>query len=373
MFENFIKRSWCEVNLAQLKINVELYKRHMPEDSEIMAVVKADCYGHGYEQVVKTFASCGIKYFAVSNINEAIDIRRLGVIGEILILGYTPVEKIEQLLKYDITQTILSEEYAIELSKNYVGRIKCQFAVDTGMNRIGLDADNPIETEKIIRRWSKQFNVTGMFTHLCVADMSDEESKFFTINQINKFERIADSVNDLHLPYIHCLNSAGGLFYTSKYHKIVRLGIIMYGLKPDYCNVLPKGILPVMAWKSVVAMIKNVHKGETISYGRTFKAMNEMKVATIPTGYADGYNRSLSNKGYILINGEYAPIIGRICMDSFMVDVTNIDHINIGDEVILLGNSGNQRITADDIAKRIGTIGYEIVCGISKRVPRVYI
>lgn len=373
MNEDLVKRSWCEVDLVQLEKNIDLCKSFLPRESEIMAVVKADAYGHGYENIVKTLHSYGVSHFAVSNINEAIDIRKMGIVSDILVLGYTPTEKAELLLKYDISQTILSEEYAIELSKACSGKIKCQFAIDTGMNRIGLDADNPTETERIIRIWSKRFNVTGMFTHLCVADMDDEDSKLFTINQINKFERIADSIKDLQLAYVHCLNSAGGLFYKSRYNKMIRLGIVMYGLKPDRHNVLPKGIKPIMTWKSVVSMIKEVNKGETISYGRTFTAIKKMKIATIPTGYADGYSRLLSNRGYVLINGAEAPIVGRICMDQFMVDVTHIENVNMGNEVVLLGRSGHKEITADDLAEMTETIGYEVVCGVSKRVPRVYI
>lgn len=180
-----------------------------------------------------------------------------------------------------------------------------------------------------------------------------------------------DRVTDLNLLQIHCLNSAGGLWRQTKYHDIVRLGIIMYGLKPDYQNVLPEGIKPVLTWKSVVSMVKTVKEGETIGYGRTYKTEKNMTVATIPTGYADGYNRHLSNKGFVLIRGAKAPIVGRVCMDQMMVDVTGID-CQMGEEVVLLGTDENNQFSADDMAQILGTIGYEIVCDIGRRVIRYY-
>ena len=174
------------------------------------------------------------------------------------------------------------------------------------------------------------------------------------------------------MPFKHCLNSAGGLWHKTNFSDFVRMGIVLYGLKPDYLNSLPVGIKPVLSWKSIVSMIKDVKKGDTIGYGRTYIVKNSMRVATIPTGYADGYPRLLSNKGYVLINGFKAPIVGRVCMDQMIVDVSNIPDVKYESEVVLLGNSGNETITADDLAVQIGTIGYEIVCGISKRVERDY-
>ncbi len=179
-------------------------------------------------------------------------------------------------------------------------------------------------------------------------------------------------VSDLNLPYCHCMNSAGGLWQHSDVSCFARLGIILYGLKPDYLNSLPSGIEPALSWKSVVSMVKQVNPGDTIGYGRTFEVKKAMRVATIPTGYADGYSRLLSNKGWVLINGKRAPILGRVCMDKMMVDISEIDNVHMGTEVVLIGQSGNEVLTADDIANTYGTIGYEIVCGISKRVERIY-
>lgn len=356
-----VKRSWVEINMDVLASNYHIYQTQMAADQEIMAVVKADAYGHGDVQTAEKLQELGCKNFAVSNIEEAIKLREANIVGQILILGYTPVSCACDLTKYDLTQALLSEDYAERLK----GRgIKAQFALDTGMNRIGLDADFPDECERNIRKYASSFILTGLFTHLCAADT--ESQKEFTDLQIAKFKAVTDRLNDLKLPYIHCMNSAGGL-WCKPYGNLVRLGIILYGLKPDYTNSLPKGIKPVLEWKSVISMIKTLQPGETVGYGRTFTAQKETTVATVSVGYADGYNRLLSNKGKVFINGKPAPIIGRVCMDQLMVDVTGIDAA-FEDEVILLGEGYD----ADDMAQDIGTIGYEVVCNISKRVTRQY-
>lgn len=374
MNDEILRRSWVEVDLDQLKRNVEIYRAQMAPETRIMAVVKADAYGHGDIEVAHALCEIGIDLFAVSNIKEALRIRKAGFDGTILVLGYTPIQEIELAISNDITQTIVCEEYAQEIIEQYGDKskaLKAHVALDTGMNRIGINAENLQNCERAIRAWANSFNLTGAFTHLCVADSDDPESVTFTKKQIALFEAVMDSVTDLHLPQIHCLNSAGGLWRQTKYHDIVRLGIIMYGLKPDYQNVLPEGIAPVLAWKSVISMVKTIKEGETIGYGRTYKTEKTMRVATIPTGYADGYNRHLSNKGFVLIKGSKAPIVGRVCMDQMMVDVTGTE-CQMGDEVVLLGADGDMRFNADDMAQILGTIGYEIVCDIGRRVIRYY-
>ncbi len=365
-----LKRSVAYINLLTIKSNYECYINAINEKKIVMAVVKADAYGHGDSVVAKYLSDLGVSHFAVSNIEEAISIRKAGVKGQILILGYTPIDRAEDLLLYDITQTLISEEYANLLWQTGLP-VKAQFAIDTGMRRIGLNAENSKDCEKIIREYADKINLDGLFTHLCVADTPNQNC--FTKRQINTFEQIASQVADLNLPFCHCLNSAGGIWHSSETSCFIRLGIILYGLKPDYLNNLPSGIEPALSWKTVVSMVKEVRKGDSIGYGRAFVASRNMRIATLPTGYADGYPRLLSNKGYVLINGKKAPIVGRICMDQMMVDVTDISDVGFETEVVLIGKSGNEVITADDLAYAIGTIGYEIVCGISKRVERVYI
>lgn len=367
-----INRSWVEIDLNQIRENYRIYKAQLPRDKKIMAVVKADAYGHGDKEVALCLQEEGCGNFAVSNINEAAGLRDAGVKGQILILGYTPVDCAEILYEKNITQALVSEEYAAALLKEQEklpGKLKAQFALDTGMNRIGLDADDPEECSRIIHEYADRFELTGMFTHLCVADTENEECTGFTKGQIEKFEAVAELIEDLHLPYVHCLNSAGGLWYNEYDSTFARLGIVLYGLKPDYSNDLPEGIRPALSWKSTVAMVKEVLPDETVGYGRTYRACKKVLIATIPTGYADGLSRKMSNVSCVLINGCKAPITGRVCMDQFMADVTGIPGVKMGDEVIIIGEGR----TADDIAEETGTIGYEVLCGISKRVERRYI
>lgn len=366
--KDFLKRSWVEIDLSQIKKNYLIYKESIPSYSNVMAVVKANAYGHGDIEVARVLQSQGVKCWAVSNIEEACRIRDAGIDGDILILGYTPLDKVNCLIKNDFTQTILSEEYA-KLIASKDKKVKCQFAIDTGMNRIGLNGDNVDHCVDFIKSVANDINLDGVFTHLCVADSNNEEDLDFTNQQIRKFESIADRLEKLQLRNVHCLNSAGGLWYKTKYESLVRLGIILYGLKPDYSNVLPLGIKPALKWKSVVSMVKDVFAGESIGYGCSFRANRNIKVATIPTGYADGYSRQLSNKGHVIINGKNAKVVGKVCMDQFMVDVTDISDVKMGTEVLLLTDTYN----ADDMAHEIGTIGYEIVCNINKRVSKVYL
>lgn len=372
------KRSWVEVNLDQIANNYRIYKQALAKDAQIMAVIKADAYGHGDAMVARTLSSMGVNLFAVSNIDEAVGLRNAGINGEILILGYSSPIYANTLHYLDLTQAIVSEEYALALAKSGYD-IKCQFAVDTGMNRIGLPSDNPKLAASIIRTYSTRLKVTGIFTHLCVADGDSASDQDYTEMQLKRFKAVAEEIKDLNLPYVHCYNTAGGLYhlkddmFNKEIGNIVRVGIALYGLKPDKNNVFPEGIKPAMAWKSVISRVQKLGLGETISYGRTFTTSRPSIIATVTTGYADGYNRLLSNRGFVMINGRKAPIVGRICMDQTMVDVTDIPDVKMGDVVVLMGESGDLNYTADDMAADLGTIGYEIICGISKRVQRFYV
>ena len=372
------KRSWIEINLSQLRANYEIFKRNLKRNAEIMAVIKADAYGHGAVQVARMLSGLGVNLFAVSNIDEAVGLREAGIKGEILILGYSSPVYAQTLCDLDLTQAVVSEVYAAQLA-NTGFPVKCQFAIDTGMNRIGIDGDDAKHCEQVIRNYTEKLRLNGFFTHLCVADSDNESDKEFTRGQIAKFKAIVDLVADLNLPYKHCFNSAGGLRYLddsdyfSGFGEIVRLGIVLYGLKPDISNIIPEGIAPALTWKSVLSMVKPVHAGEYIGYGRTFKVERESVIATVATGYADGLSRHLSNKGFVMINGQRAPIVGRICMDQTLVDVTDIPDVAMGMHAILLGRSGQLLYNADDMAHDLGTIGYEVMCNITKRVQRFYV
>lgn len=371
------KRSWVEVDLSQIKANYLLYKEALKRNASIMAVIKADAYGHGDVQVARVLSDLGCNLFAVSNIDEAVGLREAGIKGEILILGYSSPYYAKTLYDLNLTQALVSEEYAEQLG-NTGFRIKCQFAVDTGMNRIGIDGDNLQDCERIIRAFVERLNINGLFTHLSVADSLKTADREFTLSQLNKFHSLAEKLSDLKLPYIHCCNSAAGLQHLDespffeKIGTIVRLGIVLYGMRPSDDVQIPKGIRPALQWKSVISMVKRVHAGESIGYGRTYRVEKESVIATVATGYADGLSRTLSNKGFVLINGHKAPIVGNICMDQTLVDVTDIPNVKTGMHAIILGTSGDYSFSADDMASSLGTIGYEVLCDISKRVQRFY-
>lgn len=371
------KRSWIEVDLSQIKKNLDIYKSSLAKDVQIMAVIKADAYGHGDSVVAKCLSECGVDLFAVSNIDEAVGLRNSGIKGEILILGYSSPIYAKAIHYLDLTQTIVSEEYAEALVKTGY-KIKCQIAINTGMNRIGIGYDNPKKIASKIRNLSDKLEINGIFTHLCVADSMDESDKIYTRLQLERFKAIADEIADMNLPYIHCYNSAGGLFhlkdddFNKNIGNIVRLGIVLYGLKPCRSNILPEGIKPAMTWQSVISMVKTLQKNEFIGYGRTFITPKEMRVATVTTGYADGYSRRLSNNGFMMIAGKKAHIVGRICMDQTLIDVTDIPEAKMGSKVVIMGDCQCLSYSADDMAADLDTIGYEVICDISKRVQRFY-
>ncbi|MDE6666116.1 MAG: alanine racemase [Ruminococcus sp.] len=373
----YLKRAWAEVSLSRLKNNVSVIKSLNSPDTKIMAVVKADAYGHGEEQICRFLEqNCGIEYFAVSNLDEAIAVRKFCPDSEILILGYTPPEYAHEISQYNIIQGVVSTEYAHMLVKNTPTPIRCHIKIDTGMGRIGLKHNSPEscagEIESIMK--TDKLSVEGIYTHFAVADSDDPENISYTDRQ-EKF--ICDTYDVLvnhgiNLPHIHFMNSAATCYRNNPKSTLSRAGIILYGLHPDISLDIPDGLEPVMSVKAVISHVKTVNKGDCISYGRTFTAYHEMKIATVTVGYADGYSRLLSSKGEILVHGKRCKIVGRVCMDQLMIDVSDAD-AKSGDIVTLIGKDGDDCITADELASLYGTIGYEVVCGISKRVPRIYI
>ncbi len=373
--KHYLKRAWAEISLMNLESNISLIKKLAGNSTDIMAVVKADAYGHGEGEICHCLEKSGVKYFAVSNLDEALQVRGFCPESEILILGYTPPEYAEQLAENNIIQGVISREYALELVSNYKG-VRCHIKIDTGMGRIGLKYNTPEECAKEIKNIINidGLNTEGIYTHFAVADSDNEDNIKYTDNQekfiLDTYD-ILESQN-IHLNHVHFMNSAALCYRANPRSTLARAGIIMYGLCPNYPLTIPEGFKPVMSLKAVVSHVKTVHKGDCISYGRTFIAEHDMKIATVTIGYADGYSRLLSSKADVLLNGKRCRITGRICMDQLMIDVTGND-AKEGDIVTLIGTDGNQTITADELASIYGTIGYEVVCGISKRVPRVYI
>ncbi|MBR6968134.1 MAG: alanine racemase [Ruminococcus sp.] len=374
----YLKRAWAEISLPKLRKNVEIIRSLNSEGTEIMAVVKADAYGHGDEHIVRCLAEqCGIGYFAVSNLDEAIAVRKFAPEAEILILGYTPPEYAHEIAMYNIIQGVVSTEYAQELVKNSSQPIRCHIKIDTGMGRIGLKHDTPEECASEIEDMMKieRLDVEGIYTHFAVADSDSPDNIAYTDRQ-EKF--ITDTYDvlvsrSIRLRHLHFMNSAATCYRNSPRSTLSRAGIILYGLHPDVSLDIPEGLEPLMELKAVISHVKTVKAGDCISYGRTFVADREMRIATVTIGYADGYSRLLSSKGEILVHGKRCRIVGRVCMDQLMMDVSGVPEARSGDIVTLIGTDGGDRITADDLAQIYGTIGYEVVCGISKRVPRIYI
>lgn len=376
MENELLKRVRAEINLDAAEKNLTAL-RSILGNSKPACVVKADGYGHGDTEIMELYQSMGVDFFCVSNINEAMRLRRGGCSGDILILSWSEPECSSLLSENNIIGSVVSVKNAREISRNAVSPVRVHIKLDTGMNRVGIPAYDPEECAARIAEIASLPNirVEGIFTHLAAADSRNEDDIRFTGEQKRKFFAAADSAEKLGIRFIHkhCLNSAGAIFHSDSRSTLARLGIVLYGLKPDYSLEMPVKLLPVMELKSVISQIKTIHKGDTVSYGRTYTADSDRVIATIPCGYADGYPRLLSGRNEVLINGMRAKGAGRVCMDQMMADITGLEGISEGDEVTLIGTSGNEAITADDLAQIYGTIGYEVICGISRRVPRVYI
>ncbi len=372
---SFIRRTWAEIDLDALGRNFAKIKSRA--NGPVMAVIKADAYGHGAAILAKELEALGADSFAVSNLDEAVELRHAGITLPILILGFTPAERAPELCKYDVAQAVFSLGFAkaLNAAAGDAGvNVKCHLKLDTGMGRIGFDCRNSElcgANEMFEAAMLSNLEIEGAFTHFASADSHDESDIEFTTAQHSRFMSALEILKQntgIAPKFIHCRNSAALLLQPDMQHDISRAGIILYGLTPAYDLSLPDNFEAVMSLKSVVSMVKSVRAGESVSYGRTYSAEKDAVLATIPVGYADGYNRLLSNKGYVLINGKKANIVGRVCMDQMMVDVTDIE-VQTGDEVLLFGNG----LPVEILAEMCGTINYEMVCAVSRRVPRIYI
>lgn len=379
---NLIKRTWAEISLDNIKHNFLTIKSGLNDGVKTMSVVKADAYGHGVKYVAPLLDKLGTDSFAVSNIEEAMQLREIGIDKPILILGYTPPELAEMLSDNNISQALLDLDYGIKLAdsaKSCSKTVKIHVKIDTGMGRIGFvhhSKDDNTAFDEIMRVLScGSLETEGIFTHFASSDTDGDETGEYTAHQFEMFTDIIGKLKaaGVNFEVRHCCNSAATLKNKDMQLDMVRPGIILYGLEPSPFFRGKYDLKPVMTLKSVISMIKTVHNGESVSYGRTFTAKGDMTVATMPVGYADGYPRMLSNKGYVMINGKKANIIGRICMDQMMIDISGIDGVKVSDEVLLFGNDGKYTYPLEDFSAMCGTINYETVCDIGKRVTHVYI
>jgi alanine racemase len=374
--DSFYRPTWVEISLDALRHNITAFRRMLPDSIGMMAVVKADAYGHGAIQVAKESLAHGAEYLAVAFLDEALELRRAGITAPILVLGYTPVQGIALAVEYGITINVFSEE-VLEALPLWVGgdrTIRIHIKIDTGMGRIGLPTMHEAVTfiDKALGMPGVQ--VEGLFTHYATAD---EEDKSYTREQYERFSRIVEHyrARGVDFRYLHAGNSAAAIDLPELTYNMVRLGISMYGLYPSAeVNRERISLQPVMSLKTGVVMLKSLPEGTGISYGTIYRTSADgEKIATLPIGYADGYSRMLTRKANALVRGRRVPVVGTICMDQCMINVTDVPGVSLEDEVVLLGAQGDQMITAEELAAQLGTINYEITCMVSHRVPRVYV
>jgi len=382
----FPNRAWTEISLDAIENNIKEIRRVIGTRPKILASVKADAYGHGFFEIAKTLLDNGVDVLGVAFIDEALQLRRNGFDCPVMILGNTANDECEALLYNDITPTVFSLGFAKSLSAAAVklGKAaKIHIKVDTGMGRIGFvcNSNDGIRNKTLndILAISKLPNIEieGIFTHFARADEVDRE---FTQMQFARFMSLVSELekNRLKIPVKHAANSAAIIQYPEMCLDMVRPGIAIYGCYPSVdvdkgdCDRKKIKLIPVMQFKTKISNLKWIEKGEPISYGGTFAASDKTKVATLPIGYADGYSRLLSNRGTVIANDKKVPIIGKICMDQCMIDATSVNNIDIGNEVILFGRNLNSEISVEEVANLCGTISYEILCSLGRRVPRVY-
>lgn len=373
--KKILRPAWAEIDLDAIAYNTRNIKK-LIGDKDLIAVVKANCYGHGVIDIIPTLLENGASRFAVAMISEALEIRDNKITAPVMILGFTPLYLGEELINNNIEQTVYDLDYAKELSKIALTlnkKAKIHIAIDTGMGRIGF-LPNEKSIDNITEICSLEgIEVIGIFTHFST---SDEKDKEYSHDQFTKMLSVMDTLKKrgIDIPLKHVANSGAIIDLPDTYLDAVRAGIILYGYYPsDEIDKNNLALKPALTLKATITNVKTLEKDMYVSYGRTFKTSNETIVATIPVGYADGYLRKLAENGKVIIKGEFAPIIGRICMDQFMIDVTNIPDVKIGDEVILLGEKNSLKYNADDMAKKLDTINYEVTCMLKSRLPRVYI
>ena len=365
-----------EINLDAADHNIKSILKRVDGRAKVIGVIKADAYGHGAVEMAHVLINNGVDMFAVAMLDEAIYLRKNGIKEDIIILGITQSDLMGEVIENNAIQVVSSfreakilSDYAVKHGKTARVHIKS----DTGMGRIGfMSTDESVEEICRINELPN-LNIEGIFTHFATADSFD---KAFTEVQKERFVWMINHLEErgISLSVRHAANSAGIMDFEDLFFTHVRAGIILYGMYPsDEVMKDRLDLEPVMSVKTRIAYIKTIEKGTTIGYGRTYTAPSRRVIATIPIGYADGYSRGLSNKGAVLVRGQKAPIVGRVCMDQCMIDITDIEGVQVEDEVVVMGKQGNNEISADMIAELLDTINYEIVCMFSKRVPKVYL
>ncbi|MFA4967642.1 MAG: alanine racemase [Candidatus Margulisiibacteriota bacterium] len=360
--------TYAEISLEAVKHNIAEIRKLLKAGTRFMAVTKANAYGHGAVAVSRAAIEAGADYLAVANLREALELREAGMVSPILILTESPTSVMDEVVQHQLTQTIYSFSEAKALSDEAVKRKKTarlHIKVDTGMGRVGV---MPSEASALIAKISSlpALTIEGVFTHFAKAE---EHNDSYTKEQFEKFRSLFPKFENI--PIKHAANSAATLFHPDTHLDMVRVGLMLYGIYPQGNSNRTIDLKPALSFKSRVVYLKRVPAGTLISYGGIYETKKETSIATLPVGYADGYSRRLSNRGKVLINGKRYPVVGHITMDMTLVNVGD-DKISVGDEAVLIGSQGIEAITADEIATLDDTISYEVICGIGKRVPRIY-
>ncbi|SEN38894.1 alanine racemase [Lihuaxuella thermophila] len=364
-----------EIDLDAVMHNVREFRKHLPVKTQIMAVVKADAYGHGAVPVAQAALEAGAVYLGVAFVDEGIQLRNAGIEAPILVLGYTPPYAARDAIRHRLTITVYSEE-SLQAVENEAARLgmeaKVHVKVDTGMGRIGLA---PEEAAAFVRRALSlpHVQVEGIFTHFATAD---ERDKSYTRFQEERFAGVIRELKKegIELPLIHIANSAGAIELPDRVYDMVRIGISLYGYYPSAeVNQRAVELKPALTFKTKIVHLKQSPPGTGISYGKTYTTSGTEWIATIPVGYADGFSRRLSNQGHALVRGVKVPVVGRVTMDQVMLDVGDAMPVQVGDEVVLYGEQGRERISVEEVAGLLGTISYEVTCMLGRRIPRIYL
>lgn len=366
-------RTWAHVSLDAIAHNVSEIRRAIGGDCQVMAVVKADAYGHGAVAVSRLLQELHVDYLDVASLDEAMELRRAGIKTPILILGFTPAAFAPVLIENDLTQTLYDGDMAQAMSEAAAGckrPLKVHLKIDTGMSRLGIIWRGEQTLDELLALCRlPHLSFEGLFTHLASSEVPNDSCNE---RQLALFTQARQVLHDAGVSFsiCHCANSGAVIQYKKARFDMVRAGLLLYGLMPG--ADMQMDLRPAMCLQSVVSQVKEIAKGDTVSYGRTFAAAKPMRVAVVAAGYADGYPRALSSKASVMIGGHRAPILGLICMDMLMADVTDLPHVRAGDPVVLFGCDGEDCLPVSDLAALCGTISYELVCSVGKRVPRVY-
>jgi alanine racemase len=368
-----VHTTYASIDLAALIHNLSKIRERLSHNCSIMAVVKANAYGHGAVDVSRALGQAGVTRLAVASVHEGIALREAGINGNILVLGALLETQIQELFSYRLTPVIHEQRLLPQLAKEAEAAnqpLSIHIKVDTGMGRLGLPASELLTFLDAVLRW-KSIRIEGFMTHLADSDGDDSSH---TEQQLKCFRGLLEQIEQrgMTVPFVHVANSAAIMRYPQSHFSLVRPGIMLYGYHTLPDAVPCPHLQPVLSLRAMIVQLRTIKPGETVSYNRTFVAKRPSTIAVLPIGYADGYNRQLSNKGFVLIDGKRAPIVGLICMDMTMVDVTDIPSVRVGDCVTLIGRQGQEAIWADEIAGWTRTIPYETLCAIGSRIPRVY-